>query len=79
VGRAKTQLKARFVFDRDSVTNIAHQLGYFETIASASIYESLDDAVDAVTVEAVAEEARTLLATDNRTIGWFEPLQGSTQ
>ncbi len=71
VARAKAQLKARFVFDRDSVTNIAHQLGYFETIASASIYESLDAAVDAVTVEAVAEEARTMLTADNRTVGSF--------
>ena len=30
--RAKTQLHARMVFDEDSVTNVAHQLGYFETI-----------------------------------------------
>jgi zinc protease len=74
VDRAKTQLKARFVFDRDSVTNIAHQLGYFETIGSASTYESLEESVDAVTVESVAEEARTLLHSDNRTVGWFQPL-----
>jgi zinc protease len=74
VDRAKTQLKARFVFDRDSVTNIAHQLGYFETIASASTYESLEESVDAVTVESVAAEARTLLHSDNRTVGWFQPL-----
>ena len=33
LARAKKQLHARFVFDNDSVTNIAHQLGYFETIA----------------------------------------------
>ena len=31
--KAKAQLKARLVFDNDSITNIAHQLGYFETIA----------------------------------------------
>ena len=31
--KAKAQLQARLVFDNDSVTNIAHQLGYFETIA----------------------------------------------
>ena len=33
VARAKRQLRARLVFENDSVTNIAHQLGYFETIA----------------------------------------------
>lgn len=78
VVRAKAQLKARFVFDRDSVTNIAHQLGYFETIASASIYESLDASVDAVTDDDVANGARALLSIDNRTVGWFEPLDGVT-
>src|SRR5207249_1205422 len=30
--KAKAQLRARLVFDNDSVTNIAHQLGYYETI-----------------------------------------------
>src|SRR6185436_12555258 len=29
--KAKTQLKARMVFDNDSISNKAHQLGYFET------------------------------------------------
>ena len=32
VARAKRQLRARLVFENDSVTNIAHQLGYFETV-----------------------------------------------
>ena len=34
LARAITQLHARMIFDEDSVTNIAHQLGFFETIAS---------------------------------------------
>src|SRR5690606_2688881 len=33
VRRARRQLKARLVFENDSVTNVAHQLGYFETVA----------------------------------------------
>ena len=32
LSKAKRQLKARLVFDNDSITNIAHQLGFFETI-----------------------------------------------
>ena len=32
--KARAQLRARFVFDIDGVTDIAHQLGYFETIGS---------------------------------------------
>ena len=35
LAKAKAQLRARLVFESDSVTNIAHQLGYFETIADA--------------------------------------------
>src|SRR5688500_9596767 len=32
--KAKTQLRARLVFEQDSVSNIGHQLGFFETIAT---------------------------------------------
>ena len=35
---SKAQLTARLVFDSDSVTNIAHQLGYYETIASVDLF-----------------------------------------
>ena len=41
LAKAKAQLKARLVFDNDSVTNIAHQLGYFETIASVDVFTNL--------------------------------------
>ena len=42
--KAKTQLRARLVFENDSITNIAHQLGYFETIASWRLYPSIASA-----------------------------------
>ena len=74
VAKAKTQLKARLVFDNDSVTNIAHQLGYFETIASVEVFADLGSRIAAVTVAGVAEAARVVLSTSNRTIGWFDPL-----
>src|SRR6185436_7381873 len=32
VARARRQLRARLVFETDSVTNIAHQIGFFETV-----------------------------------------------
>jgi zinc protease len=73
LARAKKQLHARFVFDNDSITNIAHQLGYFETIAGVELFGSIEDRVQAVSLEAVASVARTMLAPANRTIGWFEP------
>ena len=74
VAKAKAQLRARLVFDDDSVTNVAHQLGYFETIASVGAYYDLQQGVASVTVEQVAEAARALFKPSNRTIGWFVPL-----
>jgi zinc protease len=78
LARAKSQLKARLVFESDSVTNIAHQLGYFATIASVDLFLSMPARIAAVTADAVSEAARNLLRADNRTIGWFEPTPDST-
>jgi zinc protease len=71
--RAKNQLRARLVFENDSVTNIGHQIGYFETVASWRLYESLGARIQAVTREDVAAVAARYLTPANRTIGWFEP------
>jgi zinc protease len=73
IEKAKAQLKARFVFDDDSVTNVAHQLGYFQTIAAPELYRDLWPKVAAVSLEQVAMAARDVLEPSHRTIGWFEP------
>jgi len=73
--KAKAQLRARLVFDNDSVTNIAHQLGYFETIASVDVFTTLPSRIAAVTIDRVADAARTVLGSSNRTVGWFEPTE----
>ncbi len=73
LSKAKNQLRARLVFENDSVTNIAHQIGYFETLASWQLYPALLQRVQAVTVEEVAVAAARLLAPTNRTVGWFKP------
>ena len=52
--KAKAQLKARLVFDNDSVTNIAHQLGDFETIASVDVFRELVPRIAAVTLDEVS-------------------------
>jgi zinc protease len=74
LARAKAQLKARLVFESDSVTNIAHQLGYFETIANVGLFTSLPHRIAGVTIAAVASAAQGLLRDSNRTVGWFEPV-----
>jgi zinc protease len=73
--KAKIQLRARLVFENDSVTNLAHQLGYFDTVASWRMVESAFARVDAVTVPEANEAAARCLCPSNRTVGWFEPLQ----
>jgi zinc protease len=71
--KAKSQLRARLVFESDSVTNIAHQLGYFETIGSLDAYTEAPARIAAVTLEHVASAARVLSAS-NRTVGYYDPL-----
>ena len=74
LAKARYQLRARSVFENDSITNIAHQLGYFETIGSWRLCQSMRERIDAVTVEQVAAAAAARLTSSNRTVGWFEPL-----
>jgi zinc protease len=71
--RARRQLRARLVFESDSVTNIAHQLGYFETVAGPGFLSGLQAGIDAVTAEQVSEVARRRLSDTTRTVGWFRP------
>src|SRR5258708_1328454 len=54
LAKAQAQLRARLVFDNDSVTNIAHQLGYFETIANVDLFTTARARIVSVTLEQVA-------------------------
>jgi len=73
--RARRQLRARFVFETDSVTNIAHQLGYFETVTGPGFFPELQSRVDRVTAGDVSEVARVRLRPEARTVGWFRPVE----
>ena len=72
--KAKTQLRARMLFENDSISNIAHQLGYFETIASWRTYASIPEAIERVTLDEVAAAAAQRLRQSGQTVGLFEPL-----
>ena len=72
--RARNQLRARFVFENDSVTNIAHQLGYFDTVSSWELFRNVRDRIAQVTPAQVNDVARDCLRAANQTIGWFVPL-----
>lgn len=73
VATVQAQLRARFVYDGDSVTDVAHQLGYFATIGRWQEWHEAFGRLDAVTVEAAQRAAARYLTADNRTIGTFEP------
>ena len=73
LAKAKAQLRARLVFDSDSVTNIAHQLGYYETIASVDLFTTAPARIAAVTLEQVAAAAKSVLTPANRTVGLVRP------
>ena len=73
--KAKNQLRARLVFENDSITNIAHQLGFFGTIASWQLYPTISQRIEAVTIAEVNKVAADCLKPTSRTVGRFEPIQ----
>jgi zinc protease len=77
--KAKNQLRARLVFENDSVTNIGHQLGYFETVATQEIYETAPARIAVVTRDSVDRVAGRYLSTERRTVGWFDPRSGAAK
>jgi len=77
--KVRRQLRARVVFEADSVTNIAHQLGYFQTIGAPEVYGELVPRIERVTLEQVAAAAARVLAGRNRTIGTFEPVAAPSE
>jgi zinc protease len=76
--RAKHQLRARLVFESDSGSNIAHQLGYFQTIGDLGLYHGSWSAIERVTLDDVARAAGACLRATNRTVGWFSPIRGTS-
>ena len=71
--KARAQLRARLVFEQDSVSNIAHQLGFFETIATWRYFPAIASRIEAVTLDDVAKVAAARLTASNRVVGRFEP------
>ena len=74
LAKAKRQLRARLVFENDSITNIAHQLGFFATIADWQFVPAIADRLEAVTLDQVNAVAASRLIAANRTVGWFDPV-----
>ena len=74
LAKALHQLRARLIFEGDSITNVAHQLGYYATIDDWRSVSSLPFRIASVTLDQVAAVAAARLSAFNRTVGWFDPL-----
>ena len=74
--KAQNQLRARIVFENDSVTNLGHQLGFFQTVASVDVYRDAPRLISTVTKDDVDRAAEKYLRTARRTVGWFKPSTG---
>ena len=64
------------MFENDSVTNLAHQLGYFQTVANLDVYQHAPESIAGVTQAQVESAAKKYLRRDRRTVGWFKPAAG---
>ena len=76
MNKAIKQSKAQFAYAAERVTNQAYWLGWMETIASYSWFETYVDHLTAVTIEDVQRVAQMYLRPSNRTVGWYVPLNG---
>ena len=73
VERAKRQLRARMVFEADSVTSLAHEIGFFQTLGEWRLGDVLRQRVANVTAEDCAAVADAVLRAEGRTVGWYQP------
>ena len=73
VEKARTQLRSRLVYEQEGITSMAHQLGFYATIADVGRYESVLERLSAVSLDAAREAALRYLGADNRTVGRFWP------
>jgi len=71
--KAKNQLLAQLAFDDEGVTRIAHQLGYYATIADWKRLAGIGAEIEAVTAEQIRDVVERRLAANRCTIGWFRP------
>ncbi|MDQ3929284.1 MAG: insulinase family protein [Chloroflexota bacterium] len=74
LAKAVRQSRAQFIYSGDSVSSQAYMFGFLESIHTADMYDEALDRLAAVTPEDVQRVARKYFTADNRTVGWFVPL-----
>jgi zinc protease len=71
--RARNQFLARYALESESPTELAHQLGFFETIDTHRLFLDLPRRVCAVGAADVRRVARARFDPDRRTVGLLRP------
>jgi zinc protease len=73
LARAKSRVEAEFVFQADSVTSQARQIGYWAMVDDWRYLTTYVERVRALTPDDVQRVAQKYLVTDDRTVGQFIP------
>jgi zinc protease len=71
--KALKQSKAQFAYATEQAVNQAFWLGWTETVASYTWFETYIDRLAAVTIDDVQRVAQQYLKPANRTVGWYVP------
>jgi len=72
--KAIKQTRAQFAYSSESVTDQGYWLGFSETVADVSWFESYLARLSAVTIEDVQRVARTYFKPALRNVGWYVPM-----
>jgi zinc protease len=73
IQKTRNQLLARHYLDQDSLSKRAHQLGFFESIASQSLLDQFESKLNRVTPDDLRRVAINYLPEKGRTVAWFLP------
>ncbi len=74
IAKAIKQARAMFAYGAESVTNQGYWYGFSEIFADHTWFETYLDRLAAVTVKDVQRVARAYLAQQQRTVGWYIPV-----
>jgi zinc protease len=75
--KAQKQARAQFAYALESVTNQALWLGLMEIVDSYARFHTFLDDLAAVTIADVQRVAQSYLIENNRTVGWFAPIENT--
>jgi len=73
LAKAIKQTRAQFAFSSESVTDQAYWLGFSESVADVSWFETFMQRLEKVTVDDVQAAARAYLKRTQRNVGWYVP------